>query len=117
MEIESQQIFFKKIEKYYSGKIQDESYKVITSKLYVFLADYFFNQYSDFRKIYPKPQKRYLTLKLKDLENPLIHDEIISFLKEHNRECYKEICSKLFNMNKEDFIHYEQRRNNFENMF
>jgi hypothetical protein len=115
IEMDSKLIFQNNIKTYYSEKNNGNYSEKLIDDLSNDLAEYFFNQYSNFRHEYPKAIKRYSSLKLKDLENPFTHDRIISFVKKRKIEDYIGFCSMLFEMNKEDFLKYEKSRDSFNN--
>ena len=107
--LDSREVFFKKIKSFYSKKNQKLHQKKMIEELSVFLADYFFKQYSDFRVEYPKSIKRYSSLKLSDLDNPFTHDKIISFIREKFIRDYVSFCSLIFEMTENDFLEYGAR--------
>jgi len=116
-DIDSKEDFYEKIKEYYSEKNQEKFSLEYIEKLSSELATYFYNQYADFRKMYPKSIKRYSKLKMQDLENPITHDFVISFSKENISNKYVEFCSLLFGLNEKEFLDYEEKRNSFKNMF
>ncbi len=114
---ESKESFFKKIKNYYLSRCKNENYNDNIIMLSKVLTDHFYNQYGDFRKLYPKSKKRYSSFDVKDLDNPLTHDLIIDFSKKHVQTNYIGFCSCLFGMSEQEFLVYEKNRSDFENMF
>lgn len=119
IKLDSREGFYTKIKDYYSEfiGIDDKIPEEFQIRIYNFLAKDFHSQYARFRIQYPKSIKRYSTLKLQDLENPLTKDLIISFVKKNRPNEYKIICSTLFKMSELEFNEYEKQRNDFRDMF
>jgi len=117
IKLDSVEIFSRKIKSYYIAFVGELISDDILSEICDFLSLHFYEEYSRFRIQYPKSIKRYSTLKVSDLENPLIQDKIIKFCKTNYNKKYPEICSTLFKMSIEGLFEYEKQRTEFYKMF
>lgn len=115
--LDSKDVFYDKIKDYYLNSVSYTNQDNILNQLSDFLSTEFYEQYKKFRIQYPKSVKRYSTLKLSDLENPLTHDIIIRFIKNNYPTDYRDICAQLFKISATEFIEYEKKRTDFYNMF
>ena len=114
--IETKEALFKRINDYYSERNKAVFPADWIQELSNYLADYFFKQYADFKKNYPKSMKRYEALKMSDLENPVTHDIIMAFVYKEYPNDYIQFCAQIFGMTKEAFLKYEASREAFHKM-
>ncbi len=117
--MDSIEIFHKNIREYYYCIMGSNYSNSIIDALSDRITNYVYNLYSKFYKEKPKSRKRYATLKISDLDHPLIHDEIILFAKKtyQNYKEYVDFCSKVLEMSNDQFIQYEKKRRQFYDMF
>ncbi|CAM1362581.1 conserved hypothetical protein [Tenacibaculum litopenaei] len=115
--MDSKEVFYKVILDYYVGKTKANNVQNYLNELAEYLSLYFFKQYKEYRRLYPKSKKRYSTFNTKDLENPLTHDLIINFFKERFNENYRNYSSKILGINNDEFLKYEKNRNDFYDMW
>lgn len=117
MNLDSKEAYFENIKTYYYNRNNGFYNEERINEISMVLTEYFFRQYKDFRKEYPKSRKRYSSLKIDDLENPITHDKIIFYVKDKYRNDYIKFCSRMLNMDEDAFLKYENRRAKFNGMF
>ncbi len=81
------------------------------------LTDYYYDQYTRFRKQYPKSIKRYSSFQIKDLNHPTTHELIIKTLKSKVGEDYKMYAIVLLNKSLDELKEFEKNREEFYKMF
>ena len=80
------------------------------------ITDYYYDQYSRFRKHYPKSIKRYSTFQLKDIDHPQTKKIVVDFFKNEIREKYKEYSKILLSMTDKELNEFEQSWYDFERL-
>ena len=115
--MDSQEQFEKTIYEYYKGVVTNEFPEELLNGVVTKLAVEFHEQYSRFKKQYPKSAKRYSKFHVKDLDHPQTYESIIEFLKTKEKSNYKKYAGELLNLNESEVIQFEQSREDFHNMF
>jgi len=80
------------------------------------IADYYYEQYSRFRRQYPKSIKRYSTFLLKDLDHPYTKKIVIDFFKDALKTDYKSSSMLLLKMTETELDSIEQWWKDFERL-
>lgn len=115
--MDSKNQFYQTIYNYYKeivvGNIPDQILTEICNEL----CDHFYNEYSRFKKQYPKSIKRYSTFLLKDLDHPNTFELIINFFKNKYGAKYKEFSCLMLKMTETELLDFEKNRRDFHNMF
>jgi len=113
--MDSRKIFFEKIYKYYQDASMDKidaNYLIELSKR---ISDYYYEQYSRFRKQYPKSSKRYSEFKFEDLNHPETVELIINFFKEKLGDKYFAFSKVFLNMTDSQLKSFEINRELYHN--
>jgi hypothetical protein len=113
--MDSKEVFFKMIYKYYEDISIDQIDTNILIELSNRIADYYYEQYNRFGKQYPKSIKRYSEFQLKDLNHPTIFELIIIFFKEKFGDNYSEPSKILLNMTDSRLRDFEMNRELYHN--
>ena len=117
IEMDSQEKFAKVISDHYRNIAEDNISLPLLDKLCNSLAEYYHEQYSRFRRQYPKSIGRYSTFQIKDLDHPQAFELVIRCLKEECGADYKEYSCLLLKMTVTELIAFEKNREEFWNMF
>src|SRR5689334_20822304 len=80
------------------------------------IADYYYEQYSRFRKQYPKSIKRYSTFQLKDIDHPQTKKIVVDFFKNEFKTEYKNYSKLLLSMSDKELADFEQWWYDFERL-
>ncbi|HMS69337.1 MAG TPA: hypothetical protein PKD18_14425 [Saprospiraceae bacterium] len=80
------------------------------------ITDYYFDQYSRFRKQHPKSIKRYSTFQLKDIEHPQTKKMVVDFLKIEISDKYRDYSKILLSMTVKELNDLEQWWQDFERL-
>jgi hypothetical protein len=115
--MDSPEQFKKTIYNYYKNVVTDEFPEQIIKGVVTKLTEDFYEQYSRFKREYPKSAKRYSTFHIKDLNHPKTFETIINFLKTNEKSDYKKYAGQLLNLKESEVIKFEQSREDFYNMF
>jgi hypothetical protein len=78
------------------------------------ITDYYYEQYSRFRKQYPKSIKRYSTFQVKDIDHPQTKKMVVDFFKKEIRDNYRDYCKILLDMTDNELDEFEQWWHDFE---
>lgn len=116
-EMDSLNQFKESIYEHYKKVVPDEFPEQLLNGVAAKLATEFHEQYSRFKKQYPKSARRYSTFQVKDLDHPQTFESIIEFLKINAKADYKKYAAELLNMNESEVINFEKSREDFYNMF
>ena len=116
-EMDSPEQFKKTIYEYYKKVVTEEFPEQLLNGVVDKLAREFYQQYSRFKKQYPKSKKRYSTFQLKDLDHPQTFESVIEFLKTNIDSNYKKYAGELLSMNEPEVTEFEKSREDFYNMF
>lgn len=115
--MDSKQEFFEVIHSYYfnvaEGKIPAELLKDLCDRI----TEYYYEQYTRFRKQHPKSVKRYSSFQAKDLNHPYTFEIVIQYLKEKTGANYKEYAGVLLKRTWAEVTELEKKREEFYNMF
>ena len=114
--LESKNNFFSKIEKYYLELADSKIQKDIIAELSKGLSESQYEYYKQCWKKYPKSKKRYSEFDLKDLDHPSVHYQIMNFFKSQPNLNYVRLSRQLLNLSETEFVEFEKRKNQFENM-
>ncbi|MCA0133952.1 hypothetical protein [Winogradskyella alexanderae] len=114
--LESKKVFQSKIEKYYLNLADNKIPKENVTELSEYITNLIYEYYQDCWKKYPKSRKRYSELKIEDLENPFYQHRIFDFLKSKTDNNYVGFTRQLLGLNESEFLEFEKRKNEFENM-
>lgn len=112
--LESKEIFYSKIEKYYLELAVDQIPVDLLNELIDRITDSQYDNYKRFWKQYPKSRKGYSELKIEDLEHPVVRYLIIDFFKMKTQSNYQKFSKILLKMNDEEFRNYEISKYQFE---
>ena len=112
--LESKKSFLEKIENHYTPNVQDKIPKSILHNLYVYLSNYQYNVYKDFRLQYPKSKDRYSSFKIKDLQYLFTQYCITNFLKEKDLTNYRLFSKIILQMTEDEFIEYEIKKHQYD---
>ena len=115
--MESKESFFNEIKDYYIKKLSNNFNHEYLDDLCNQLTNHFYNEYSRFGKQYPKSEKRYSSMKIKDLDHPFVLELIIEYFKEKQGVHYKKYVCVFTNMNENELLEFEKHRRDFYNMF
>ena len=81
------------------------------------IADYYYGQYTRFRKQYPKSAKRYSTFQINDLDHPQTFEIIINYFKQNTGDNYSDPTIILLGWTSDKLQEFERSRQDFYNMF
>ena len=109
----NKQDFFNTIHNYYVNISDSQVPLEFVKELSVVDTDYYYEQYSRFRRQYPKSAKRYSSFQLKDLDHPATFEMVIKYFKNKRSDSYREFSRKLLNMSEEDLIKFEKYLEDF----
>ena len=115
--MDSSEQFYQSIYKYYANIVTDEFPEQYLKGVSKKLANEFHEQYSRFKKQFPKSEKRYSSFQIKDLDHPQTFESIIKYLKSDLTSGYKKHAGELLSMNESEITEFEQSRQEFYNMF
>ena len=115
--MESKEQFFNVIHNHYKnivgGKLSTEFLEGLSERI----TEYYYEQYTRFRKQYPKSIKRYSSFQIKDLDHPETTEMIIKFFKNTPGNKYPEYAMVVLNMSEAELEDFEKSREDFHNMF
>lgn len=114
--IESKKEFRLKVEKHFQNLADEKVSNKIVIGLSEYLANLLYESYKGFRKQYPKSRKQYSKLNIEDLNNPFYMYIIYDFIKREMSFDYKWIARQFLDLSEAEFIEFEKRKNQFENM-
>ena len=80
--IEPKRDFYSKIKEYYVGLTDNQIPTELLNQIITKVTDEIYSDYKRFWKQYPKSRKRYLSLKMDDIEHPSVYFMITDFLDE-----------------------------------
>ena len=86
------------------------------TELSEYITNLVYKYYKDCWKKYPQSRKRYSELIIEDLDNPFYHYRIFDFLKNKTENNYIGFTRQLLGLNESEFLEFEKRKNEFENM-
>lgn len=113
----SKEDFYAIILNYYTDKSQNLVPMELLKSLSVEITNYYFEQYSCFRRQYPKSIKRYSSFKTIDLDHPKTHEMVIHFFRVSAKDDYLIYSSILLGLTKENIIAFEKEQIAFYNIF
>lgn len=80
------------------------------------ITDYYYDQYTRFRKQYPKSIKRYSTFQLKDIDHPQTNKIVVDFFKSELKTQYRFYSKLLLSMTDKELDNFEQWWYDFERL-
>lgn len=80
------------------------------------ITDYYYDQYTRFRKQYPKSIKRYSTFQLKDIDHPQTNKIVVDFFKSELKTQYRFYTKLLLSMTDKELDNFEQWWYDFERL-
>ncbi len=80
------------------------------------ITDYYYDQYTRFRKQYPKSIKRYSSFQLKDIDHPQTNKIVVDFFKSELKTKYRDYSKLLLNMTDTELDNFEQWWYDFERL-
>ena len=80
------------------------------------ITDYYYDQYTRFRKQYPKSIKRYSTFQLKDIDHPQTKKIIVDYFKSELKTKYRDYSKLLLSMTDTELDNFEQWWYDFERL-
>ncbi|PWH83238.1 hypothetical protein DIS18_01415 [Algibacter marinivivus] len=114
--LESKKEFFSKVEKHFTDLSVSKIPENTLNELSEYISNLIYKYYKDCWKKYPKSRKRYSELKIEDLDNLFYQHRIFDFLKSKTETNFIEFTCQLLGLNETEFIEFEKRKNQFENM-
>ena len=112
--MDSQEKFKQVIFDYYKNISGDQVPLTLVDKLSDKITDYYYDQYTRFRKKYPKSIKRYSTFQLKDIDHPQTKKIVVDFFKNKSQTEYRKFSKLLLNMTDKELDNFEQWWYDFE---
>lgn len=80
------------------------------------VTDFYYEQYTRFRRQYPKSIKRYSTFQLKDIDHPQTKKLVVDFFKGELKTKYREYSKLLLGMTDKQLDDFEQWWYDFERL-
>ena len=114
--LSSKEDFYLKINKHFLEFSGDLIPAKITTDLSEYVTNLIFEIYQRRWEKFPKSKKRYSELVIEDLHSPYFQHRIFDFLKETAGHKYVVYTRQILGLSKSEFIEFEQRKNQFENM-
>lgn len=114
--MDSKQKFFDAIYDYYVEIVGDNISPELLEELCDIITEHYYEQYTRFRKQYPKSVKRYSSFQLKDLNHPEVFEIIINFFKNKMGRKYPEYATMLLNKTLEELKEFEKNREYYHKM-
>lgn len=112
--MEPQEKFKQVIFDYYKNIVGIQVPFTLVDALSEKIADYYYEQYSRFRRQYPKSIKRYSTFQLKDLDHPSTKKIVVDYFKNTHKTDYKNYSKLLLKMTETELENLEQWWRDFE---
>lgn len=116
IKMDSRDSFKEAILSYYKNISVDTVPLTLLDSLCDKIADYYYDQYSLFRKQYPKSIKRYSTFQLKDIDHPQTKKIVVDFFKSELETEYKNYSKLLLIMTDKELADFEQWWYDFERL-
>ena len=101
---------------HYKNIAADEVPVTLLNSLCDKITDYYYDQYTRFRKQYPKSIKRYSTFQLKDIDHPQTNKIVVDFFKSELKTQYRSYSKLLLSMTDTELDNFEQWWYDFERM-
>jgi len=114
--LEPKKVFQSKIEKHFLTLADNKIPKENVIELSEYISNLIYEYYKECWKKYPKSRKRYSELKIEDLNNPFYQHRIFDFLKSKPDNNYIGFTRQLLGLNESEFLEFEKRKNEYENM-
>jgi hypothetical protein len=115
--MDSREQFKATIYEHYKNVVSNEFPEQLLNEVVTKLTDVFYEQYSRFKKQYPKSSKRYSSFLVKDLDHPQAFECVIKSLKPNVKTDYKKYAGELMKMSETEVTNFEQRQKDFYSMF
>jgi len=116
IKMDSQEKFKAVILDHYKNIAGDQIPMTLLDKLCDNVTEYYYEQYSRFRRQYPKSIKRYSTFQLKDIDHPQTKKIVVDFFKNELKTKYRDYSKLLLNMTDTELDNFEQWWYNFERL-
>ena len=116
IKMDSQEKFKAVILDHYKNIAGDQIPLTLLDKLCDNITEYYYEQYSRFRRQYPKSIKRYSTFQLKDIDHPQTKKIVVDFFKNELKTKYRDYSKLLLNMTDTELDNFEQWWYDFERL-
>jgi hypothetical protein len=105
--IDSKEEFLRIILEHYVVLSADRIPKDLIVSLSNNITDYYYKQYNDFYKKYPKSRKRYSTFQVKDFDHPTTSRMVVEFFRRKFEEQYKDYSKLLLGLDDKQLMDLE----------